>query len=120
MARNLRRQTLSMRGEPVDFEALASRNASTPTLGNTKTNVRGDLLGDNAVVLKTQEQIEAEWARKQALQKTVSKHQDIKTHSPAPASKPVVAADMDFPTVGDLVRDGAIPTSSKRKIVDSD
>lgn len=120
MNRTLRRQVLSMRGEPVDFGAMAAKNENQPTLGNTRTNVRGDLLGDNATVLKTQEQIEAEWARKQALQKSVSKPADIKAGGTAAPKKSLVADDMDFPTVSDLVKEGNIPVASKRKIVDSD
>ena len=120
MNRTLRRQVMSMRGEPVDFGAMAAKNESQRTLGNTRTNVRGDILGDNATVLKTQEQIEAEWARKKALQQSVSKPADIKAGGTVNPQKTLIADDMDFPSVSDLVNQGTIPTPSKRKIVDSD
>lgn len=130
MARVLRKQVLSMRGEPVDFGALAARNEKQITLGNTKTNVRGDLLGDNGTVLKTQEQIEAEWARKRALQQTVNQAADIKNRDAMPKTVPVpgasprannLPADMEFPTIQELVNSGSLSTSAtKRKIVDSD
>lgn len=123
MARVMRRQHLSMRGEPVDFSALADRNPYQPTLGNTRTNVRGDLLGDNGTILKTQEQVEAEWARKRALQQQVQQTASIKqTLEPDPiAATPTTKLhDQDFPTVSDLVEQGVIVTKSSRKIVDSD
>ncbi len=112
---------MSMRGDPVDFGALAARNADQITLGNTKTNVRGDILGNNGVILKTQDEVEAEWARKRALQQAASRPLDIKSDA-APMPRPKASpppADIDFPTVDDLKASGVIPTS-KRKIVDSD
>ncbi len=129
MARTLRKQILSMRGEPVDFGALAAQNEQQPTLGNTRTNVRGDLLGDNGTVLKTQEQIEAEWARKRALQASVNRASSIKADTmrpktvPAPQPTPratTIPEDVEFPTIGDLVKDGTISTPSKRKMSDRD
>jgi hypothetical protein len=126
VTRVLRKQTLSMRGEPVDFAGLAASNPTQPTLGNTRTNVRGDLLGDNGVILKTQEQIEQEWARKKALQKTINKASSIKNDSmTAPSDHPhkePPPADISFPTIGELAAQGSIPSpvKSTRKIVDSD
>ena len=122
MARSLRRQTLSMRGQVVDFGSLAQSNSEQITLGNTRTNVRGDQLGDGGVVLKTQEQIEAEWARKRALN-TAPRAVDIKADMVKPSAPPTPpVSDIDFPSVSDLVSQGVIPTAAtpKRKIVDSD
>lgn len=50
------------RGELIDMAALASQNAEQVALGNARMNARGDILGDHGIVLKTQEQIEADWA----------------------------------------------------------
>jgi len=111
-----------MRGETIDFGALAVQNSQQPTLGNTRTNVRGDLLGDNGTVLKTQEQVEAEWAAKRALQEKINQSTSIKADQmgPSAARQPSApAADVSFPTVQDLVNQGAI-APNKRKIVDSD
>jgi hypothetical protein len=123
MARILRKQALSMRGTPVDFGALQAQNPTLPTLGNTRTNVRGDQLGDNGVILKTQEEIEAEWARKRELQERINKNTSIKADQiPAPTkTKTTVPQDVQFPTIGDLVDKGVIPTpGNKKRIVDSD
>jgi hypothetical protein len=63
---------LTARGEPIDMGALIAQNADTPALGNAKMNARGDILGKDGVVLKTQEQIEAEWAAEKARQKLLA------------------------------------------------
>lgn len=127
MARIIRRPILSMRGEPIDFGALAVQNANQPTLGNTRTNVRGDILGDNATILKTQEQIEADWAAKRALQEKVNQSASLKADNISPhtsartaPAKSKIPGDMDFPSVQDLVNQGTIVPANKRKIVDSD
>lgn len=100
-----------MRGDVVDFASLRDQNLSTPTLGNTSTNVRGDVLGHNGAVLKTHEQVEAEWERKKNLQSNVKEAANIKNR--------VTPDSIDFPSVGDLVSSGAISTN-KRRIVDSE
>lgn len=63
---------LTARGEPIDMGALISQHADTPALGNAKMNARGDILGKDGVILKTQEQIEAEWAAEKARQKLLA------------------------------------------------
>ena len=53
---------ISMRGEVIDMNRLRAVNAETPALGNASLNARGDIIGKNGIILKTQEQIEGEWA----------------------------------------------------------
>lgn len=118
MARILRKQTLSMRGVPVDFGALQAQNPTQPTLGNARTNVQGDILGNNATVLKTQAEVEAEWARKRELQQKVNAQTNIKADQVRPNTKNASAMPTEFPSISELVDKGAIPT--KKKIVDSD
>ena len=60
------------RGDPIDIGALISQNADAPALGNARMNARGDILGDKGIVLKTQEQIEAEWEAEKAKQKLLA------------------------------------------------
>ncbi len=110
MSRTLRKQTLSMRGEPVDFASLAAANPKQPTLGNTRTNVRGDVLGPQAQVLKTQEQVQAERAKQQARQQQVSQTLDVKKQLNAPDM-----SELQFPSVSDLVNQGQIPGATKTK-----
>lgn len=112
MSRTLRKQTLSMRGEPVDFASLASAHATQRTLGNMNVNVRGDQLGDNGIILKTQEQVQAERERLAALQQGVTQRVAIKQQ--VESLKP--DADVSFPTIQELVKDGVIsPVNKKNK-----
>lgn len=54
-----------MRGELVDFNRLTSIEPTAPALGNAKMNARGDILGQKGEVLKTQQQIDAEYRQRQ-------------------------------------------------------
>jgi hypothetical protein len=111
MARILRKQTLSMRGDAVDFGALTAAHAKQRTLGNTQTNVRGDVLGDNGVILKTQEQIQHERDMLSQMQQSVVKRADVK--QVMDTLRP--DADIAFPTIQDLVKDGVIPPVNSKK-----
>lgn len=110
MARTLRKQTLSMRGDPVDFGALSAAHETQRTLGNTRTNVRGDQLGDNGVILKTQEQVQAERDAQAAMQQGVTQRAAVKQQINTPRPD----ADIAFPTLQDLVKDGVIPPVNKK------
>lgn len=92
---------LTMRGEAIDMASLASKNLATPALGNANMNARGDILGPGGVVLKTQEQIEAEWAAEKAKRTAVSsgKKSNIKSTlediTDSKDAKPVKQTDVD-------------------------
>lgn len=125
MANHIRNQTLSMRGQPIDFGALAQKNATQRALGNANVNVRGDILGAGGVILKTQEQLEAEWARRSAQTATVNA--SIKSDSLAPKPSPLAEEakanalfepEGEFQTIDQLVTSGAVTPASKRKIVE--
>lgn len=118
------------RGEIIDMNALAMKHPTTPALGNAKMNARGDLLGQGGIVLKTQEQIEAEWKRNKEMKTaSVGISPDIKKALPdniLPPSKKL-EDDQDFdpapPTNGDQVKNimqQTQPSIKRRKIVDSD
>ena len=62
----------TMRGLPIDMAALAAANADKRAVGNAKMNARGDVLGPNGVVLRTQEQVEQEWQQNQQRQQQVA------------------------------------------------
>lgn len=121
-------------GELIDMHALATKHANTPALGNARMNARGDILGDGGVVLKTQEQVEAEWQRmKEAKAASLGLSQDLKQPLPtgmAPQGKKLLD-DQDFDpavqTKGDQVKNivqqrspTTTNTAKRRKIVDSD
>jgi hypothetical protein len=51
----------TMRGREVDFEKLSLRNENTPAVGNMRVNARGDELGPGGKIIKTREQILADY-----------------------------------------------------------
>lgn len=123
------------RGDSIDMSALAAQNSEEVALGNARMNARGDILGDHGIILKTQEQIEAEWAAQQEQSNVKESRQDIKNSleqmvaSGAPKKNPNLMVDRDFDM--DLVnetsagRPDVAPESrankpARRKIVDSE
>jgi hypothetical protein len=51
----------TMRGKQVDMEQLNLKNETIPAVGNMKVNARGDQLGLGGKVVKTREQILADY-----------------------------------------------------------
>lgn len=81
----------SMRGEVVDMNRLAAKNETTVALGNASMNARGDLLGAGGKVVKTREQLSAEFYASSA--KTV-KHvalRDVQTEIMATPAEAVAS-----------------------------
>jgi hypothetical protein len=54
----------SMRGKTVDMEQLNLKHETIPAVGNMKVNARGDELGQGGKVVKTKEQILADYYNK--------------------------------------------------------
>jgi len=88
-------QVRSMRGEVVDFNALQQAHATKVALGNASMNAKGDKVNPNGIVLKTQEQIEAEWAAQQA-KNTASVNFDIKGAVPKDLKQALDLHDQNF------------------------
>lgn len=57
---NVRRTAM---GQPIDIDMLRLANEHTIAIGNTKTNARGDQLGQGGKVVKTRAQIMKEYHR---------------------------------------------------------
>ena len=112
MATHFRKQVRSMRGELVDFSALAAQNATQVALGNARMNAKGDVLGENGIVLKTQEQLDAEWELKKAKSRP-SISADIKTDTMTQPTQPSLQPANEYPSIQDLVESGVIPTKKK-------
>ena len=51
----------SMRGKEVDMEKLNLRNEETPAVGNAKVNARGDELGAGGAIVRTREEVLADY-----------------------------------------------------------
>jgi hypothetical protein len=47
-------------GKNINMSQLKEKNANKITIGNMKTNVRGDLLGPGGKIVKTKEQLASE------------------------------------------------------------
>jgi len=108
-------------GHPIDMSALAARHSNTVALGNARMNARGDILGNNGVVLRTQEQIEEEWRREQERREASSRaadmpSQDIKAPLPQMAGKKLTD-DQDFDP-GAAAQPAA--AARRRRMVDTD
>lgn len=54
----------SMRGKEVDMERLNLKNELLPAVGNMKVNARGDEIGKGGKIVKTREQILADYYKK--------------------------------------------------------
>lgn len=110
-------------GAQIDMSALSAKNSQTVALGNAKMNARGDIIGKGGIVLKTQEQVEAEWKRLQEQHDaSIGISPDIKRPLPNMAGKKLTN-DQDFDPekaidVNDLDIKPVNPR--RRKIVDSD
>lgn len=50
-----------MRGKEVDIEKLMRQNELMPAIGNMKVNARGDELGPGGVIVKTREEVVADY-----------------------------------------------------------
>jgi|TARA_B110000977_G_C10915493_1_gene430968 hypothetical protein len=53
----------SMQGKQVDMDLLRQKNELTPAVGNAKVNARGDELGPGGTIVKTREQILADYQK---------------------------------------------------------
>jgi hypothetical protein len=51
----------SMRGKQIDMEQLNLKNEMIPAVGNAKVNARGDQLGPGGKIVKTKEEILADY-----------------------------------------------------------
>lgn len=51
----------SMRGKEVDMEKMSMRFEKTPAVGNMKVNARGDEIGEGGRVMRTREQVLADY-----------------------------------------------------------
>ena len=51
----------SVRGKEVDMEKLSLRHEKTPAVGNMRVNARGDELGEGGKIVRTREQVLADY-----------------------------------------------------------
>ena len=53
-----------MRGREIDMEKLNLKNEMQPAVGNMKVNARGDELGPGGQIVRTREEVLAEYYKK--------------------------------------------------------
>lgn len=51
----------TMQGREIDMESLMAKNETMPAIGNVRMNARGDELGPGGKIIKTKEQLMAEY-----------------------------------------------------------
>jgi hypothetical protein len=96
----------SMQGKVVDMGQLIAKNELTPAVGNSKVNARGDELGPGGKIIRTREEIMAEYYRdtKNSLPDSVPNRARttpvIKNPDTAPAV--LTATHTAIPAVSDL------------------
>lgn len=56
-----RKQHRTMRGKLIDMDQLRAKNELTPAVGNMKVNGRGDEIGPGGKIIRTREQVLAEY-----------------------------------------------------------
>lgn len=114
---------ITMRGELIDMNRLRSINGDTPAIGNASLNARGDILGQGGVILKTQEQIEAEWEANRLAREASIRPADIKSDNIIPAApvRKQLEADDQFFDMEPAADPAPQPRpTTRRKITESD
>jgi hypothetical protein len=67
----------SMRGKEIDMEKMSMRFEKTPAVGNMKVNARGDEIGEGGKVIRTREQVLADYYA----QNPNALHEEVSTRS---------------------------------------
>ena len=53
----------TMQGREVDMDSLLQKNETIPAVGNVRMNARGDELGQGGKVVRTREEIVAQYSK---------------------------------------------------------
>ena len=67
----------SMRGKEIDMEKMSMRFEKTPAVGNMKVKARGDEIGEGGKVIRTREQVLADYYA----QNPNALHEEVSTRS---------------------------------------
>lgn len=82
----------SMKGKPVDIEALRSRNELSIAVGNVNVNARGDELGPGGKIAKKREEVVAPYYENNP--NAIPKNVEIATLTPPSPPKAVAPAKL--------------------------
>jgi hypothetical protein len=102
------------------MDRLRNMHGDKPAVGNASINARGDRLGAGGVILKTQEQIEAEWAAARA--KMPPKPMDIRSQEKIEAALARLAPTVkpDMPMDDGQIDPPVAAAPPRRKVIDKD
>jgi hypothetical protein len=106
----IKQQYRSMQGKVVDLGQLIAKNELTPAVGNANVNARGDELGPGGRIIRTREEIMAEYYKSRGNSlpdavpnraRTVPVPKQIETvpvptHTMIPAVNDVAPDELDF------------------------
>ena len=82
----------TMQGKIIDMDKLMQQHELTPAVGNAKMNARGDKLGPGGRIVKTREQVVAEYYESNPKAKTkAAGARIIETPAPQPEVQPAPA-----------------------------
>lgn len=85
-------------GKIIDMDKLMRQNELVPAVGNAKVNARGDKLGPGGQIVKTREEIVAEYYKKNPnTQPTPSSHQVQTKTAPTTVDVPVETPTVQKP-----------------------
>lgn len=90
----------TMQGQIIDMDKLMQKHELTPAVGNAKMNARGDKLGPGGKIIKSREEVVAEYYEANPKAKTKLKAAGTKivetpqpTATPAPKTKKTQTED---------------------------
>lgn len=91
------RQHRTMQGRIIDMDRLRAQNELMPAVGNMKVNARGDEIGPGGKIIRTREQIMAEYyeSNPNATPDPVAKTKKTETATDGPAVPPPQTLKID-------------------------
>lgn len=75
----------TMQGQIIDMDKLMQKNELTPAVGNAKMNARGDKLGAGGKIVKTREEVVAEYYEANPKAKKAASVKVVEPPAPQPA-----------------------------------
>lgn len=121
---------MTMRGEIIDFNRLRLDHGDQIPLGNAPINAKGDLISEEGIVLKTEEQLEAEYQARVAENKEPPRPVDIKSNESiitavsdtkiSTKAKQLEVDDANFDPILEEIPSPISTPKARRKIVESE
>lgn len=106
----------TMQGREIDMEKLRAQNELMPAVGNVKVNARGDELGPGGKIIRTREQIMAEYydANPNATPDPSKKAKTVETEV-KPSNPPTQTLKIEDTKVSDVVTEEPVETKESEE-----